>query len=269
MDYSVLMTVYDKELPENLEQAILSMLNQTIPTDDFVLVCDGLLNQKLNQVIDIYVDRLNVIRSEVKLGLSNALNLGLNNCKHELVARMDSDDISIPGRCERQLRIFTENPDISIVSGTIQEFIGEPEGEGLQKKRILPETQDEIVRFSQTRNPFNHPAVMFKKSAVLEVGGYHDDYHRFEDYELWIRMFQNGFVGYNIQDVILYMRISYSFYLRRGGSLFAKDILRFHRYLTHIGWSRRISLITCAVPHAAVCIIPNFARKRVYKLLRK
>ena len=269
MDYSVLMTVYDKELPNHLEQSILSMLNQTVPTDDFVLVCDGLLTQKLNQVIEKYADRLNVVRSDIKLGLSNALNLGLSKCRHELVARMDSDDISLPDRCEKQLRVFEQNPDFSIVSGTVQEFEGKPEGEGLQKKRVLPEKHDEIVRFSQKRNPFNHPAVMFKKNAVLEIGGYHDDYYRFEDYDLWIRMFQSGAVGYNIQDVILYMRISYNFYLRRGGSVFAKDTLRFHRYLTHIGWSRRRSMITCAIPHAAVCVMPTFVRKRVYKLLRK
>lgn len=269
MSYSILMTVYDKESPRHLEQAILSMLDQTVPSDDFVLVCDGLLNQQLNQVIDKYYERLNVVRSEIKLGLSNALNLGLKECKHELVARMDSDDISLPDRCERELREFENHPELTIVSGTIQEFVGEPTGEGLKKKRVLPQNQEDIIRFSQKRNPFNHPAVMFKKSAVLAIGGYHDDYHRFEDYELWIRMFQNGAVGYNIPDVVLYMRVSYDFYLRRGGSVFAKDILRFHRYLSHIGWSKRSNLLTCAVPHALVCLIPNFARKRVYKLLRK
>lgn len=269
MKYSVLMTVYDRESPKHLEAAILSMLNQTVPPDDFVLVCDGLLNKQLNQVIKKYADRLNVIRSEIKLGLSNALNLGLRKCKNELVARMDSDDISLPDRCERELKKFEEIPELTIVSGTIQEFFGEPSGEGLQKKRVLPEKHEDIVRFSQKRNPFNHPAVMFKKSEVLSIGGYHDDYHRFEDYELWIRMMQNGAIGYNIQEIILYMRISYDFYLRRGGSMFARDTLRFHRYLTHIGWSKRRTFFTCAIPHAVVCVMPNFVRKRVYKLLRK
>lgn len=269
MDYSILMTVYDKEKPENLETAIISMLDQTVPSDDFVLVCDGMLNHSLNQVIEKYANRINVIRSDIKVGLSNALNIGLKNCKHELVARMDSDDISLPDRCEKELKMFHYDPRLTIVSGTIQEFIKEPSGDGLKQKRSLPEKHEDIVRFSHKRNPFNHPAVMYKKSAVLEIGGYHDDYHRFEDYDLWIRLFQHGAIGYNIPDVILYMRISYDFYMRRGGARFAKDTLRFHRYLTHIGWSKRSSMLTGALPHAAVCMLPNSLRRHVYKLLRK
>lgn len=263
------MTVYDKEKPECFKKAIESMMSQTVPSDDFVLVCDGMLNNQLNQVIDSYSDRLHVIRSDIKVGLSNVLNIGLNACKYELVARMDSDDISLPDRCEKQLRVFEQHSDLTIVSGTIQEFTGEPKGDGLLKMRVLPETNEELVRFSQKRNPFNHPAVMFKKSAVLEIGGYHDDYHRFEDYDLWIRLMHNGAKGYNIQNVILYMRVSYDFYMRRGGAKFAKDTLRFHRYMTHMGWSKKSNLLTCALPHAMVCLMPNFARKKVYKLLRK
>lgn len=263
------MTVYDREKPDSLEKAILSMLNQTVPSDDFVLVCDGILNQPLNQVIEKYAEQLHVIHSDIKVGLSNALNIGLKECKNELVARMDSDDISLPDRCERELKLFAENPQLTIVSGSVQEFTGEPIGEGLKKKRVLPEKHEDIIRFSRKRNPFNHPAVMFKKSAVLSIGGYHNDYPYFEDYDLWVRMFQNGAIGQNIPDIILYMRVSYHFYMRRGGSRIAKDMLCFHRYLAHNGWSRRKDFITGALPHALVCLMPNFMRKRVYSFLRK
>lgn len=269
MDYSVLMTVYDKELAENLEAAILSMLHQTVPSDDFILVCDGLLNQKLNEVVEKYSDVIRVFRSDIKLGLSNALNIGLKECKHEYVARMDSDDISLPDRCEKELQVFERNPELTIVSGTVQEFIGEPQGDGLKKKRVLPQYHENIIEFSHKRNPFNHPAVMYKKSAVMEIGGYHEDYPRFEDYDLWIRMFRHGAIGYNIPETILYMRISYSFYMRRGGADFAKNTLRFHRYLTHIGWSKKTYLFTAGLPHAIVCLLPNSVRKAVYKKLRK
>ncbi len=269
MSYSVLMTVYKKEDPLFFDQAIQSILKQTVVSDDFVLVCDGELTNALNNVIKKHIDKLRVFRTKKKVGLCEALNTGLKECRHELVARMDSDDISIPDRCERELKVFEENPDLSVISGTVQEFFGEPKGDGLLKKRVLPETQKELVAFSRRRNPFNHPAVMFKKSDVIASGGYKDDYFRFEDYDLWIRMFQNGYKGYNIQDVILYMRVSSDFYKRRGGKKFAKDTLRFHRNLINTGWSTNRNYITSAVPHAMVCLMPNSMRKAVYKILRK
>lgn len=269
MKYSILMTVYGKEKPEFFSRAISSMLDQTVPSDDFVLVCDGQLTKELDEVIDRFSEKLNVVRTGKKVGLSEALNIGLKHCRNDLVARMDSDDISVPDRCERELALMERSGDLHIVSGTVQEFIGEPMGDGLLKKRVLPEKHSELEIFSRRRNPFNHPAVMFKKSAVIDSGGYQDDYHRFEDYDLWIRMFRKGYHGCNIQDTILYMRVSGDFYKRRGGSKFAKDTLRFHRNLIKSGWSKGSNYFTSAIPHAVVCVMPNFMRKGVYKVLRK
>ena len=161
--YSVLMSVYAKEKAEYLRQAMDSIWNQTIQTDDFVLVCDGPLNNELDAVIDemekAHPETLHVVRLEKNGGLGNALNIGIKECKNELVARMDSDDISMLERCEKQLTMFIEHPDISICSGTVIEFIGTTEN--AIGKRTLPETDDEIKAFSRKRNPCNHPAVMF------------------------------------------------------------------------------------------------------------
>lgn len=270
MSYSILMTVYDKESPRHLEQAILSMLNQTVPCDDFVIVCDGPLNEGLDHVLEAYADKLRVIRLEKNVGTSKAANIGLKECKHELVARMDSDDISLPDRCEKELKIFEEHPEYAIVGGVIQEFIGDPDEEGLLKKRVLPEYHEEIVRFSKRRSPFNQPAVMMKKSYALDVGGYPSEYiSRFEDYDLWVRMLQNGAIGYNIQEVLVYMRTSEDFYVRRGGLQNAKYTLHIHKKMIRSGWCGKSSFITCAVPHAMVCLMPNFTRKVLYKMLRK
>lgn len=118
MDYSVLMSVYHKERPEFLRQAMESIAKQTVPTNDFVLVCDGPLNEQLDEVIaqmqDMFGQLLHVVRLEKNMGLGNALNIGIQHCKNDLVARMDSDDISRPDRCERQLRIFSERSELDI-----------------------------------------------------------------------------------------------------------------------------------------------------------
>ena len=111
-NYSVLMSVYHKERPEFLRLSVESMFAQTVPTDDFVLMCDGPLPEALASVIadlqNAYDAVLNVVRCEVNRGLSYALNDGLTFCKNDLVARMDSDDIAPAYRCELQLQAFQD-----------------------------------------------------------------------------------------------------------------------------------------------------------------
>lgn len=265
--YSVLMSVYHREEVKNLKEAMDSIWNQTFPTDNFVLVCDGLLNEELNCLIDNmeseHPQTLSVVRLQKNVGLGNALNRGLEYCRNELVARMDSDDIACPDRCETQVYVFAQHPEIGICSGTVIEFIDKTENE--IGKRMVPVTHEEIVSFSKRRNPFNHPAVMFKKSAVEAAGGYDESFHLFEDYYLWIRMLQNHIRGYNVKEPLLYMRSSKELYLRRGGNSYTKDMLRFHRWMLHSGWSDWKDFAFGAVPHAVVCLLPNYIRESIYK----
>lgn len=269
--YSVLMSVYAKENAENLRKSMESIFGQTIPTDDFVLICDGPLNDELENVIkekeETYKELLNVVRLEKNVGLGNALNAGLDYCKHDLVARMDSDDISFPERCEEELAVFWKHPEVSIVSGTVLEFVESPQK--ITGKRELPEVHKDICRFSKKRNPFNHPAVMFRKSSVMMAGGYSGQYPFFEDYYLWIRMLQKGSQGYNLEQPVLYMRTSKALYLRRGGIQYSKILLEFHNWLCVSGWSKRIDYVCFAVPHALVCILPNAIRRWLYGILHK
>lgn len=271
LGYSVLMSVYYKEKAEFLRESMESIYNQTIHTDDFVLVCDGKLNENLDVVIREmqakFGNVLHVIRLEKNQGLGNALNIGIKYCKHELVARMDSDDISFPERCERQIKVFDENPGISIVSSIVLEF--HDRVDKVTGKRRLPETHEEICSFSRKRNPFNHPVVMLKKTDVERAGGYKETYHLFEDYYLWVRMLQNGSKGYNMQEALLYMRTPVDIYTRRGGRRYAIDMLRFHRWLRSTGWTKKSEYIVGSVLHTIVCMLPVRLRKIVYKMLHR
>lgn len=265
-NYSVLMSVYIKEQPNNLRQAMESMRQQTVPTDDFVLVCDGPLTDVLDAVIEEEQEKLGsvlrVLRLEKNEGLGNALNEGLKLCKNELVARMDSDDISRPERCEKQMGLFERYPEISFSSGTVSEFIDDPACP--TGKREVPITDEEIRVFSRKRNPMNHPCVMFKKKAVESAGGYKETYHLFEDYYLWVRMLMKGFRARNCKDILLDMRSPADMYLRRGGKKYADDMLRFHKEMLRSGWSSKADFLTGAVPHAVVCVLPDGIRKLVY-----
>lgn len=267
--YSVLMSVYYKEKAEYLRASMESMYNQTIPTDDFVLVCDGKLNDRLEGVIGQmqgkFGDVLHVLRIDKNSGLGNALNAGIKQCKHELVARMDSDDISMKERCERQLKMFRKDKDLDIVSGTVLEFADNISN--IIGRRECPAEHQEICKFSRRRNPFNHPAVMFKKSAVEEAGGYREDYHLFEDYYLWVRMLKKGSKALNCHEAVLYMRAPSDLYLRRGGRQYALEMLRFHCWMYQVNWSTLLDFLSAVIPHGVVCMLPNRLRGMVYSLL--
>ena len=269
MNYSVLMSVYFKEKPEYLSAAMQSIFGQTVKTNDFVLVCDGPLTPELDSVIDkMKLDHpeLNVVRLEKNGGLGNALNAGIKYCKNELVARMDSDDISRPDRCGMQLSVFTSHPEISIVSGIVEEFTVSTEQ--IESKRVPPETQEEILNFAKNRSPFNHPCVMYKKSAVEAAGGY-QDFYLLEDYYLWIRMLQKGFIGYNLPKPLLWMRAGSGMYKRRAGWKYAKSQRMLFKYMKENGFITGSRYIVNTLIRCASSLSPNWLREFMFKTIMR
>ena len=269
--YSVLMSVYYREKPEFLNQAIESIRSQTLPTDDFVLVCDGPLNEELDSIIAVKQREmgtsLNVVRLAKNGGLGNSLNEGIKHCKNELVARMDSDDIAYPDRCEKQLAVFDIHPEVSICSGIVEEFTTNPQV--VDTKRVPPETNEEIIEFAKKRNPFNHPCVMYKKTAVEAVGSYRD-FYLLEDYYLWLRMLMAGYQGYNIQEPLLHMRAGSDMYKRRAGWKYAKTQVRLFRYMRNQGFIGNGQYIKSCVIRSGSALAPNWLRMFMFeKVLRQ
>lgn len=269
--YSILMSVYYKDNPIWLKEAIESMLNQTIQTNDFVIVEDGRLTEELEDVIGFYEKNykeiFNVIRIEKNRGLGPALAIGVINCKNELIARMDADDYSVRNRCEKQIKIFDNNNELDIVGSSIAEFIDNIKN--IQSYRILPESDEEIKKYAKRRNPFGHPSVMFKKTKVLEAGNYRS-YYLCEDYDMWVRMIEKDAVCYNFKEILVYMRISNDFYKRRGGMKYLKSILKFKKEQLNKGFYTKKDFIISSMTHVIMCLIPNFAREFLYKkVLRK
>ena len=269
--YSVLMSVYHKEKPEYLKQAIESIQTQTLSTNDFVLVCDGPLNEQLDDVIATKQqemgDTLNVVRLAKNGGLGNALNEGIKHCKNELVSRMDSDDIAYPDRCEKQIAVFNTHSEVSVCSGIVEEVTTDPNT--VDTRRVLPETNAEIVEFAKKRNPFNHPCVMYKKSAVEAVGSY-QDFYLLEDYYLWLRMLMAGYQGYNIQEPLLHMRAGSEMYLRRAGWKYAKTQARLFKFMKDSGFIGNGQYMKSCVIRSGSALAPNWLRKFMFeKVLRK
>lgn len=270
MNYSVLMSVYFKDNSEWLRESIDSMLNQTIPTDDFVIIKDGKLTKELDEVIEEYCqkysDIFNIIELEENLGLGPALAVGVNACKNEIIARMDSDDISVKNRIEKEISIMLKK-NIDMVGCNIAEFTGNIEN--VRAYRILPEKNDDIIKFAKRRNPFGHPSMLLKKSKILEAGNYRE-YHLCEDYDMWIRMFEVDAKAYNIQENLVYMRVSDDFYKRRGGFKYLKDILKFKTEQYNKGFFSMKDYYISSLASIVTCLAPNKLREYIYKfILRK
>lgn len=265
-EYSVLMSVYHKERSEYLKQAIESIQVQSLSTNDFVLVCDGPLNDELDAVIQTKQlemgENLNVVRLAKNGGLGNALNEGIKHCKNELVARMDSDDIAYPDRCEKQIAVFNTHSEVSICSGIVEEFTTDPNT--ADTRRVPPETNAEIIEFAKKRNPFNHPCVMYKKSAVKAVGSY-QDFYLLEDYYLWLRMLMAGYQGYNIQEPLLHMRAGSDMYLRRAGWKYAKTQAKLFKFMKQQGFIGNGQYIKSCVIRSGSTLAPNWLRKFMFE----
>src|SRR5690606_34079759 len=205
MGFSVLMSVYAKESPERLSLALESLKNQTLCADEVVLVEDGPITDELDRVIGQYRNALTIVsvRLTTNVGLAAALNAGLQVCRYPLVARMDTDDVAMPQRFEVQMGFWAKNKSVDVFGSWAVDV---DTGHNALRVREVPLTHDEIVRLIWTC-PFIHPTVMYRREAILELGGYSVDAHRSEDYELWIRAAKAGLRFANLAEALVHYSV--------------------------------------------------------------
>lgn len=263
--YSILMSVYYKEEPEHLAACIQSMMDQTVLTDDFVIVCDGPLNSALDSVLDTYDQRypgvFQIIRLPQNVGIGAAANAGLQYCRNELVAKMDADDLSLPGRCEKQLRLFEENPELTVVGGYIAEFSDDP-GTPFAIRKV-PAQNEEIRKFARRRQPFNNVTVMYRKSAVAAVGGYRA-LNRCEDFDLYTRLLHGGYQGQNIEEVLVNVRVDNGGTSRRGSLATLRGTMISRGYALKIGFSSVWDYLYCVLGELLIILSPDALRRFLY-----
>jgi len=267
--FSVLLSIYKNECCDHFIQCIESIMCQTVLPTEIVLIKDGPLTEELEKTIKKLqkkIDILKVYSLEENVGLGLALQYGVNQCQYEYIARMDTDDIALKNRFEKQLTYFQNNPNVGIVGSSVAEFIGDVDN--VISYRNLPSSDEEIKKYARKRNPLNHPTVIFKKEAVLQAGNYRS-YYLCEDYDLWTRMIMNGTIFYNLNEVLVYMRTSKNFYKRRGGRNYSKNIKKLKKELFQKKFYSLSDYIISLGSHIIVSHIPNYLRKIIYmKLLR-
>jgi glycosyltransferase involved in cell wall biosynthesis len=268
--FSVSMSVYKNDDSEHFKQAIESVYNQTLLPSEIVLVVDGPVNSEISKVIFDFKKKgsnFKVVWLEKNLGHAGARRIGLKNCAFDIVALMDSDDISVENRFEKQLDTLLKDKSISLVGGQIEEFdndTGETVGH-----RVVPLDDVTIKKYMKIRCPMNQVTVMFRKKDVLKAGGYLDWHHN-EDYYLWIRMAiaENKFN--NIDDVLVKVRVNRDMYMRRGGWLYFNSERKIQQLMYSENIINSFRLISnVSIRFMVQVLMPNSIRKFLFtKLFR-
>ncbi|MDI6785873.1 MAG: glycosyltransferase [bacterium] len=268
--FSVLMSVYYKEKPNYLDLAFKSLYDQTVKDFQIVLICDGPLTKKLDDRIKVWKSiskkKLLVVRLKENKGLGIALQEGLKHCKYDIIARMDADDYCDPTRLEKQYNFLKHNLSIDVVSCTLKEFVKTPDN--VISLKPAYRTHQEIEKKFWFRSPINHPAAMFRKKAVLEVGGYKDLLF-LEDYYLWARIWVNGGKFWNLSEPLYYQRINQNLYRRRGGIIQLKNEIFIRHYLYKNHKIRFLQFLTTIVIQVFLRLVPSKVRRLLWSIVRK
>lgn len=265
--FTVCMSVYKKSKPDEFLAAFNSIIHQTAPPNEIILVIDGPISKELESEIDSLRsnESLKIIKLLENKGLGNALRIGVENASNDLIARMDSDDISLSNRFELQLNYFIQHSNTDVLGGQVTEFIDTPDH--IIGKRIVPLNNKEIYAYMKKRCAMNHPSVMFRKEAVIYAGNYQDWFLN-EDYYLWIRMMSNKCKFANLDQILVNLRVSNGLYERRGGwSYFKSEAgiqVLLHKY-HFISWFREIYNIFLRL--IIQILLPNRVRAFIYQTL--
>lgn len=262
------MTIYKGDNADYAKLSIESILNQSVKTNDFVIVCDGPLTDKLNEMLYKFKDANNCIKLvelEENVGLGAALRIGVEECKNSIIARMDNDDIAKLNRCELELEEFKKNSDLAICGSFMNEF--EYDNQTPIRMKKVPIEYEDIKRYSKRRNPFNHSTVMFKKECILNVGNY-SSMRTNQDVDLWVRALNNGLKGINIPLALVDFRFDDDTYKRRKDWKNVKLLIETWKNFYNNKYCSFLDLFYVFVTQIAIFIIPTWLLKWSYDHLR-
>ena len=268
MNFSVLISLYYKEKPELLSECLESLKKQTIPATEIVIVFDGAIASELEAEVMKYVTVLpiKVVRLPKNVGLGKALNKGLKHCSYNWVFRMDTDDICLPERFEKQVEFIQQHPNVVLCSGHIAEFSDDKTI--ITSYRKVPIGDTTIKKSCLKRNPFNHMTVAFCKDVIEAVGGY--QHHLFlEDYNLWLRVIAKGYEVGNLDETLVLVRAGDSMVSRRKGKEYIKGEWQLFKLNRSLNLQSLLPNFFIFILRASVRILPTNLLKVVYKFLRK
>lgn len=266
------MSIYKKTTVAELKLSIESMLNQTIKPEQFIIVCDGPINQELDNTLNFY-DKLNqglftIVRLKTNSGLAVALNSGISEARNELVARMDSDDISLPSRCEKQLKAFDLDKELTLLGTPTLDFSDDPNN-AKPSVSSYPINHEDIKQTLRRNDPFAHSTMMYRKSAVIACGGYDPELRRRQDYDLFSKMVNMGYKSANLSEPLLLYKVDSNNFERIKSKESCKSRILVQK---RIYKRRECSFIDFAYIFVAMTvsrIMPLWLYKAIYKVIKQ
>jgi glycosyltransferase involved in cell wall biosynthesis len=267
MRFSVLLSLYAKELPAKFQQCLDSILvHQSILPQELVLVLDGPLSEELTLLVQQYQLRFPLIKTvplPTNQGLGKALKIGMEHCNCEWIARMDTDDIAHPHRFEKQINYLKKNTELMAIGSFMAEFTENATDVVAIKK--VPVSPQEIKNYASYRNPINHPTVFFNKKAVLSVGSY-EDIPLFEDFYLWHKMIHQQYQLGNVPEVLLYFRIGNNALSRRHGWQYLRKEVYFFNKLYRKSYISLRAFLLIFLFRTPMRLLPLGVLKKVYQV---
>lgn len=266
-EFSVLLPVYRRDQPSFLRRAFESVtVEQTLRPGEVVIVRDGPVGPELAALLDELASTspvpVVVVELTENVGLARALEQGLQRCSHEIVARMDADDISRPERFQVQVPLVAAGLDV--VGSAIQEFSDESQVDEVGLVRTPPLSARDIAAGARFHSPFNHPSVVYRRSAVAAAGGY-QDLALMEDYWLFVRMLHAGVAAANVPDPLVLYRVGAGAYARRGGWRLLRSEVRLQWRMWRLGFSTAPQLARNVVVRGGYRLVPESLRRFLYR----
>lgn len=258
--FSVAISVYNGDNANHFDLALKSIINQTIPPNEIVLIIDGPISESIENVIKKYESGeipFTILKFKKNRGLGIALRVAVEHAHYNIIARMDSDDIAYRNRFALQLQaMYSCSADI--VGGQISEF--DKSEKNIIGYRFVPLKHKNICKEMKKRCPLNHMTVMFKRDSVLQAGNYKSLIFN-EDYYLWIRMMENGCIFMNLENVLVNVRCGKDMYKRRGGQRYFKSECKIQKYMLNRKLISPVRyIINVSKRFIVQIVLPNYIR---------
>ena len=199
---TIIMPVYNTE--KFVSEAIESVLNQTFVNFEFFIINDCSTDKSLEIIMSFNDERIKLINNKNNKGVCKSFNEALLQSRGELIFRMDSDDICLPKKLEKQIKFMDNNPDV-VALGTNANII-DMEGNFICSSNLPIENHD-IKKLLNEKPVFINPTTVVRKKEFVEVGGYYEPIiQAFEDFILWNKLKNKG-KFYILPEVLLKYRI--------------------------------------------------------------
>lgn len=263
--FALLLTVYGGDRADHVREAFRSAVDaQTRRPDQVILVQDGPVSTQLaDRLAELIKDSpvpVTFLALESNGGLGLALDAGLAASRYDVVARMDADDIAMSHRFAVQVPVIERGADL-VGAGMLEFGTGRDDIVGSRTPVSDPER---IARYARLHDPFNHPTIVYRRTAVLSAGGY-GDMPLMEDYWLFARMIASGATVVNLPEPLVYYRVGEGAYERRGGLSLLRAELRLQGELRRSGFTSLAQYLRNVSVRGGYRLTPAWIRRPLYR----